>query len=54
MEFAIVINIKECSYELNSAKVRSQETTGITGKFGLGVQNKGKGQQSFAKTMHWS
>ena len=37
-----------------NANVGSQETTGVTGKFGLGVQNKGKGQQSFAKRMHWS
>ena len=34
-------------------KVGSQETPGVTGKFGLGVQDK-EGQRSFAKTMHWS
>ena len=28
---------------------------GVTGKFGLGVQNEqGKGQQSFANRMYWS
>ena len=32
-----------------NAKVGSQETPGVTGKFGLGVQMKqGKSQQSFA------
>ena len=39
-----------------NAKVGSQETPGITGKFGIGVQNEG-GQRlikSFAKKMHWS
>ena len=39
-----------------NAKVESQETPGVTGKFGLGVQNEG-GQRlikSFAKKMHWS
>ena len=35
-------------------KVRSQETSGVTGKFGLGVQNKaGQRLQSFSKRMHW-
>ena len=37
-------------------KSRSQEILGVTGKFGLGVQNEG-GQRlikSFAKKMHWS
>ena len=37
-------------------KVGSQEIPGVTGKFGLGVQNEA-GQrliESFAKTMHWS
>ena len=38
-----------------NAKVGSQEIPRVTGKFGLGVQIKqGKGQQSFAKRMHWS
>ena len=39
-----------------NAKVASQETPGVTGKFGLGVQNEA-GQRlikSFAKKMHWS
>ena len=35
-----------------NAKVGSQETPGITGKFGLGVQN--EAGQSFAKSTHWS
>ena len=35
-------------------KVRSQETSEVTGKFGLGVQNKaGQRLQSFSKRMHW-
>ena len=38
-----------------NAKVRSQEIPGVTGKFGLGVQNKaGQRLTSFAKRMHWS
>ena len=38
-----------------NAKVGSQEILGVTGKFGLGVQNEaGQGKQSFAKKMHWS
>ena len=36
-----------------NAKVGSQETPGVTGKFGLGVQNEA-GQKSFAKRTHWS
>ena len=34
-----------------NAKVGSQEIPGVTGKFGLGVQN--EAGQSFAKGMHW-
>ena len=38
-----------------NAKVGSQETPGVTGKFGLGVQNEaGQKLKSFAKRMHWS
>ena len=38
-----------------NAKVGSQETPGVTGKFGLRVQNKG-GQRliEFSKRTHWS
>ena len=36
----------------SNAKVRSQETPGVTGKFGLGIQN--EAGQSSAKKMHWS
>ena len=41
-----------------NAKVGSQETPGVTGKFGLGILNEA-GQRimrlvSFAKKMHWS
>ena len=38
-----------------NAKVGSQETPGVTGKFGLGVQN-AAGQKliGFAKRTHWS
>ena len=36
-----------------NAKVGSQEIPRVTGKIGLGVQDK-EGQRSFAKTMHWS
>ena len=35
-----------------NAKVGSQETPGVTGKFGLGVLN--EAGQSFAKRKHWS
>ena len=38
-----------------NAKVGSQETPGVTGKFGLVVQNKaGQRLIGFAKRMHWS
>ena len=38
-----------------NAKVRSQETPGVTGKFGLGIQNEaGQRLKSFAKKVHWS
>ena len=38
-----------------NAKVRSQETPGVIGKFGLGVQNE-SGQRliEFCKRTHWS
>ena len=35
-----------------NGKVGGQETPGITGKFGLGVQS--EAGQSFAKRTHWS
>ena len=38
-----------------NAKVGSQGTPGVTGKFGLGVQNEaGQRLIQFAKKMHWS
>ena len=37
-----------------NAKVGSQETPGVTGKFGLGIWNEAGQRQSFAKRMHWS
>ena len=38
-----------------NTKVGSQETSGVTGKFGLGMQNEaGQRLKSFAKKMHWS
>ena len=38
-----------------NAKVGSQETPGVTGKFGLGVQDEaGQSLKDFAKRMHWS
>ena len=38
-----------------NAKVGSQETPGITGKFGLGVQNEaGQRLTEFCQGMHWS
>ena len=37
-----------------NAKVGNQETTGVTGKFGLGVQNVAQQRLSFVKRMHWS
>ena len=38
-----------------NAKVGSQETPGVTGKFGLGIRNEG-GQRviDFGKRIHWS
>ena len=38
-----------------NAKVGSQEVPGVTGKFGLGVQNEaGQSLNSFAKRTLWS
>ena len=38
-----------------NAKVGSQETPGVTGKFGFGVQNEAEQRlNSFTKKMHWS
>ena len=38
-----------------NTKVGSQETPGITGKFGLGVQNEaGQRLMQFCQEMHWS
>ena len=38
-----------------NAKVESQETPGVTGKFGLGIQNEaGQRLIEFCKRMHWS
>ena len=38
-----------------NAKVGSQETPGVTGKFGLGVRNEaGQRLIEFSKRMHWS
>ena len=37
-----------------NAKVESQETPEVTGKFGLGIRNEEGQRQSFAKKMHWS
>ena len=38
-----------------NAKVGSQETLGVTGKFGLGMRDEaGQRLPSFAKKMHWS
>ena len=46
----VLFIIKDCN-----AKVGSQETPGIIGKFCLGVQNEARQRQlSFAKKMHWS
>ena len=36
-----------------NAKLGSQETPGVTGKFGLGIRNEA-GQRLFAKRTHWS
>ena len=36
------------------AKVGSQGIPGVTGKFGLGVQNEPEQRLSFAKRTHWS
>ena len=37
-----------------NAKVGNQEIPGVTGKFGLRVQNEAGNANSFAKRMHWS
>ena len=38
-----------------NTKGGSQEISGVTGKFGLGIQNEaGQKAKSFAKKMHWS
>ena len=37
-----------------NAKVRSQETPGVTGKFGLGMRNESGQRLGFAKKMHRS
>ena len=38
-----------------NAKVGSQETPGVTGKFGLGVQNEaGQRLIEFCQVLHWS
>ena len=38
-----------------NAKVGSQETSGVTGKFGLGIRNEaGQSLIDFGKRMHWS
>ena len=38
-----------------NAKVGSQETPGVTGKFGLGIQKEaGQMLTEFAKRVHWS
>ena len=38
-----------------NAKVGSQETPGVTGKFGLGMRNEaGQRLMEFCKKMHWS
>ena len=37
-----------------NAKVGSQKTPGVTGKFGLRIQNEAGQRQSFDKKMHWS
>ena len=38
-----------------NSNVGSQETPGVTGKFGLGVENEtGRMQIEFFKRMHWS
>ena len=37
-----------------NAKVGSQETPGVPGKFGLGIRNETAKANSFAKRTHWS
>ena len=36
-----------------NAKVGSQEIPGVTGNFGLGIQNEAGQRMSFTKRMHW-
>ena len=43
------------SFSLQECKSISQEIPGVTGKFGLGIQNEaGQRLTEFAKRMHWS
>ena len=37
-----------------NAKMESQETPGVTGKYGLGIRNEENSNKSFAKRTHWS
>ena len=37
-----------------NAKVGRQETPGVTGKFGLGIQNEAGQNRVFANTTYWS
>ena len=48
---------KRCLFIIgeSNAKVGNQEIPGVTGKFGLGVQNEaGQRLTEFAKRTHWS
>ena len=46
---------KDVLFIIGNAKVGSQETPGVTGKFGLGVQNEaGQRLTEFCKRTHWS
>ena len=47
---------KRCPFHIGdwNAKVGSQETPGVTGKFGLGVQNEAGQRLTEFCQMHWS
>ena len=44
----VLFNIEEWN-----AKIESQEIPGVTGKFGLGVQNEEKAMASHSSTLAW-
>ena len=61
MDYINHLNVSLTGYSIRfvnqdwNAKVGSQETPGVTGKFGLGMGNEaGQRLIEFCKKMHWS